>query len=147
MTQEQMIQSIYEGMQETRQSVSNLETKFELMSSEMSELKTEFADMKVEMSDIKADVSELKTDVSELKSDVSGLKNDVSDLKTQMRNVQLTLENEIRYNIRAIAEGHLDLSRKLDEALKVSHEKEMLLVRVGTLETDVRNIKTKIGIA
>lgn len=42
----------------------------------------------------------------------------------KITDIQLTLENETNRNIKLIAEGHLDLSRKLDEALKVENEKE-----------------------
>lgn len=65
------------------------------------------------------------------------LENDVTDMK-------LTLENEIRTNIQHIAEGHLDLSRNLHEALKIDNEKEMLAIRVNVLETEVRRLKDRI---
>lgn len=68
------------------------------------------------------------------------LENDVTDIK-------LTLENEIRVNIQRVAEGHLDLSRNLHEALKIDNEKEMLAIRVSVLETELRRIKTKFEIA
>lgn len=45
--------------------------------------------------------------------------NDIQKMKSQIRDLQLTLENETNRNIQLIAEGHLDLNRKLDEALKV----------------------------
>lgn len=57
----------------------------------------------------------------------------------------MTLENETNRNIKIIAEGHLDLSRKLDEALKVDTEKEMLLIRVNRLENEVRRLKERIS--
>ena len=68
------------------------------------------------------------------------LENDVTDIK-------LTLENEIRVNIQRVAEGHLDLSRNLHEALKIDNEKEMLAIRVGVLETELRRIKAHLEIA
>ena len=83
-----------------------------------------------------------------------------SDLKIQTRlsllkvkslfneaitDIQLTLENETNRNIKIIAEGHLDLSRKLDDALKVDTEKEMLLIRVNRLENEVRRLKERIS--
>ncbi len=46
--------------------------------------------------------------------------------------------------LKIIAEGHLDLSRKLDEALKVDNEKELLLIRVNTLENELCKIKERI---
>lgn len=68
------------------------------------------------------------------------LENDVTDIK-------LTLENEIRVNIRRVAEGHLDLSRNLQEAQRIDSEKEMLVIRVNVLETELYKVKRQIGMA
>lgn len=65
------------------------------------------------------------------------------DLK--IRDIQLTLENETNKNIQIIAEGHLDLSRKLDEALRIDNEKEMLMIRVNRLENELRKVKERIS--
>ena len=73
-------------------------------------------------------------------SKLDKVENDVTDIK-------LTLENEIRVNIQRVAEGHLDLSRNLHEALKIDNEKEMLAIRVSVLETELRRIKAKLEIA
>jgi hypothetical protein len=69
---------------------------------------------------------------------------EIKSLKESIKDIRLTLENETNRNIRLIAEGHLDLSRKLDEALKVENEKEMLLIRVNSLENEIRKLKAKI---
>lgn len=66
-------------------------------------------------------------------------------IKKDLKEIQLTLENETNRNIKIVAEGHLDLSRKLDESLNVENEKEMLLVRVNILESDVRRLKEKVA--
>ncbi len=63
---------------------------------------------------------------------------------SKVTEVQMTLENETNKEIRIIAEGHLDLSRKLDDALKVESEKELLLLRVTRLENELRRLKQKI---
>lgn len=70
----------------------------------------------------------------------------LAPIKTNIKDIQLTLENETNRNIALIAEGHLDLSRKLDDALKVENEKEMLLIRVNRLENEIRQIKEKINV-
>ena len=82
----------------------------------------------------------LESDTQELKQHVLSVEKDTTDIK-------LTLENEIRTNIRHIAEGHLDLSRNLHEALKIDSEKEMLAIRVNVLETELRRIKTQLETA
>lgn len=70
--------------------------------------------------------------------------NDIKKMQMQIRDLQLTLENETNRNIQLIAEGHLDLNRKLDEALKVEANKEILLLRVNSLENEVRRLKERI---
>ena len=49
-------------------------------------------------------------------------------------------------NIKVIAEGHLDLFRRLDEALQMEQEKEMMSLRVNVLENDMRIVKNVLGI-
>ena len=85
-----------------------------------------------------------KTEGQVLKS----IYDDMQEVKRQVKDLQLTLENETNRNIKLIAEGHLDLNRKLDEALKIENEKEMLLIRVNHLENEVRQLRERVeGIA
>ena len=65
-------------------------------------------------------------------------------MDAKITDIQLTLENETNRNIRIIAEGHLDLSRKLDEALRLESEKEILMLRVNRLENELRRVKELI---
>lgn len=69
---------------------------------------------------------------------------ELKKLNDKVTDIQLTLENETNKNIKIIAEGHLDLSRKLDEALKVDSEKELLLIRVNRLENELRRLKARV---
>ncbi len=126
--------------------------KLDMILAELSGVKTDVSDLKTDVSALKTDVSDLKTDVSDLKTDVSALKTDVSSIKTRLDNVEaqtqktnLILENEIRVNIQRIAEGHLDLSRNLHDAMRPSNEVEMLAIKVRMLETEIRDIKQKLA--
>ena len=47
-----------------------------------------------------------------------------------MTKMDLIMENELRVNIQRVAEGHLDLSRNLHEAMKPNNEIEMLAIKV-----------------
>lgn len=117
--------------------VSNIEE-------DVSGLKEDVSGLKEDVSGLKEDVSGLKEDVSSLKEDVSWLKEDVSGLKKKVTNIEVIIENEVRTNIKRIAEGHLDLSRKLNEVLKKDGEKELLSIRVNILETELNKIKERI---
>ena len=59
--------------------------------------------------------------------------------------MKLILENEIRMNIRRVAEGHLDLSRHIRNIMDAKEEMEGLTVRVNMLETEVREQNRKIS--
>ncbi len=100
-----------------------------------------------EMQSMKTDMQNMKTDMQSMKSDMQELKGKVSAIENKVTDIGLTLENEIRVNIQRVAEGHLDLSRNLHEALKIDNEKEMLAIRVNVLETELRRIKAKLEIA
>ena len=86
-------------------------------------------------------------DMQDMKTDMQYIKTDIRDLKSRVSSIEMTLENETNRNIRIITEGQADLSRKLDEALKVESEKELLLVRTNIMENDIRKIKDKLEIA
>ena len=68
-------------------------------------------------------------------------------LKADILDIQLTLENETNRNIKIIAEGHAILNRRLDEALKVTSEQALLLLKVNSLENEVRRIKEQLHTA
>ena len=114
---------------------------------EVGTLKEDVTTLKSDVSTLKEDVTTLKSDVSTLKSEMKEVKSDISDLKDRVSSLELTLENETNRNIRIIAEGHMDLVRKLDEALAVKSEREMIKLRVNILENDMRIVKSQVGIA
>ena len=87
------------------------------------------------------------SDMQNMKNDMQDMKTDIRDLKGRVSSIEMTLENETNRNIRIIAEGHADLCRKLDEALKVENEKELLLVRTNIMENDIRKIKDNLEFA
>ena len=110
---------------------------------DVSLLKEDVAGLKEDVSVLKEDVSVLKEDVSFLKDKVTAHDRRVDKLESRVENIELTLENETNRNIRFIAEGHLDIIRKLDEARKIEQEKEMFSIILTSLENDVRILKQK----
>ena len=79
-----------------------------------------------------------------MKSDMDTMKKDIQETKQKVTGIELHLENVIDRNIQIVAEGHLNLSRKLDNALKAENEKEMLTIKVNILEDELRKLKEKI---
>ena len=92
-----------------------LNTEIQGMNIEMKDMKTDIQGMKTEMKGMKADIWDLRFDVKNLQLDSKEVKNKVTKM-------ELTVENEIRVNIQRVAEGHLDLYRKLNECVKLSSD-------------------------
>lgn len=88
--------------------------------------------------------TELKDEINELRT---GFEKRFEIIERNMDTTRFILENEIRDNIRLVAEGHLDLYRKMEEIAKTSNEKEIMFMRLKYLESEVRVIKDKFGIA
>ena len=86
-------------------------------------------------------------DVQSLQGDMQVLKGDVQVLKERVTNIEITLENETNRNIQLIAEGHLNLDRKLDEALKELHPNTMYHLKVNHLDGEVTKMKRILNMA
>ena len=69
---------------------------------------------------------------------------ELETMKRDIREMYLTIENETNRKIKMIAEGHLDLSRKPDDASEAENEKEMLLLKVIRLESELEKLKARI---
>ena len=85
------------------------------------------------------------SEMRDMKTEMQDMKTDIKDMKQKITKIDLTIENELRVNIQRVAEGHLDLSRNLHEAMKPSSEVEMLAIKVRMLETEVRDLRQMIS--
>lgn len=76
------------------------------------------------LSPLHNEISNINNEISDMKNDISNIKNKVSTIENEVTTIKLTLENETNRNIKIVAEGHLDLSRKLNEAIKIASDIE-----------------------
>ncbi|MCX4270485.1 MAG: hypothetical protein OSJ62_17810, partial [Lachnospiraceae bacterium] len=116
------------------------DTKLQTMSAELSErFDTKLQTMSTKLSE-RFD-TKLQTMHTELSNTIE---QKLIPIKNDITNIKVHLENVIIKNIKIVAEGHLDLTRKLDEALKIENEKEILLIRMTYLEDEIREIKQRL---
>ena len=151
---------IKEELQDVKGEVLGLKEQVQGIEGEVLELKGQVQGIEGEVLELKEQVQGVQGEVRELKGQVQGVKGEVLELKERVQGVEdkarkleghvqgirLTLENETNKNINIIAEGHLNLSRKLDEALKVENEKEVLLIRINRLENGYRTLKEQVEV-
>lgn len=60
--------------------------------------------------------------LQELKKQTTDIEQRTANIENKVNKTDLIIENEIRVNIQRVAEGHLDLSRKLNECIKLSSD-------------------------
>lgn len=139
------LQAIANLFQPTKDDIQMIKNDVQVLKDDVQALKTDVQVLKDDVQGLKGDVKILQQDTRELKKDTQELKKDTRELKNRTTAIELTLENETNPGIKIVAEGHLDLNRKLDNALKIENEKEILLLRLSHLESETRIIKAQLN--
>ena len=114
---------------------------------EVKELRKDVTELQVGMKELRADVTKLQVDVAELQTGMEKLSTDVERLGRKTEKIEFIMENELRPNICKIAEGHLDLSRKLDMVRVRREEYTLMDIQISGLQLDIREIKNTLKIA
>lgn len=84
----------------------------------------QFEVMHVTMDKIQGTMDKMQGTMDKMQEEITDNKSAIKSLQRDVTDIRLTLENETNKNIMRVAEGHLDLSRKLDEALKIDMRKK-----------------------
>lgn len=62
-------------------------------------------------------------------------------IEAQITKIEMSIENELLYGINAIGDGHIDLGRKLDNAVESAAWREHVQIRLLYFESEIRRIK------
>ena len=105
--------------------------KLDLILSKLSENDKKFEETDKKLVEIGKKLTEVDKKLTETDKKITETDKKLDKLENDVTDIKLTLENEIRTSIVRVAEGHLDLSRKLSEATRIDDEKEMIAIRVS----------------
>ena len=147
MSENEKLNLILEGIGEIKDDVRGLKEDVQGLKEDVQGLKEEVQVLKEDVQGLKEEVQVLKEDVQVLKEDVQTLKEDVQSVKERVTLFEITLENETNRNIQLIAEGHMNLDRTLDEALKELHPNTMYHLKVNHLDGEVTKMKRVLNMA
>lgn len=128
------------------------------MQKDLTEVKDDVSVMKNDIFSLKTDVAGLKTDVAGLKSEMIELKNRIGCLEDRMlilekrmdkmerelHKINLHLETETDPGVQLIAESHIDLTRKLNEAIPAADKNLAYEVKVNYLIGEVRELREDV---
>lgn len=110
-------------------------------------VREEVKELRKDVTGLQVGMTELRKDVTELQTGMEKLRTDVDCLNRKTDRIECMMENELRPNICKIAEGHLDLSRKLDMVRVRRSEYTLMDIKVSGLQLDIREIRDRLKIA
>ena len=145
MTDSEKLDLLLKGMQEINTRLSSIEDRLSALEERVAVIEDRLSALEERVAVIEDRLTAVEDRLTVVENRLSVVENRLTAVEQDIRQIKLVAENELRVNIKRIAEGHLDLSRNLHEAIKPCAEMEMLTVRVGILESDVRNIKKKMA--
>ena len=80
---------------------------------------------------IESRLDNIESGLDSIESRLDSIESRVDKLENDVHVVKLILENEVSRNIQIIAEGHMDLDRKLHDAIKSGDKIEVMQVQAG----------------
>ena len=125
--------------------IGSLGCKISTLDRRMDSFETRMDSLETKMDSLDNKVVALDNKVNSLDTKTNSLESNLKEIKSHVRHTDLILKNEIRINIQRVAEGHLNLSRILHDAMHPSSEVEMLSLRLRMVESEVRQLKAKVS--
>ncbi len=144
---EQRLDRVEQRLDRVEQRLDKVEQRLDKVEQRLDLLEQRFDSLEQRVTSLEHRFDSLEQRVISLESTTAEIKGIIGHMDQRITNIELTLENEVSRNICTIAEAHLDLSRKFDQALKIKDDDELVRVRLNVLENDVRKIKQRLEIA
>lgn len=94
------------------------------MENKLDRIESNVDPLTVQVENLEAQTALLTQRVENLEAQVTSLAQETEYPNAQITGVKLTIENEIRTNISIVAEGHLDIIRKLDLNLQTAEKSD-----------------------
>lgn len=69
----------------------------------------------------------------------------LDSLERRTTNIELTLENETNHNIQLLAENHITLIDKLNQAIKVADKTLMYEVQITSLKSRLEHLEKEVA--
>ena len=132
-------------IKELQKGMNNLEMRMDRVEKRLDRLeqRMDAVEQRLDRLEQRMDAVEKRLDAVEQRLDA--VENRLDKQEEEIRYIRLFQENHLQAQIRRIAEGHLDLYRKLLDALKISGEDELIHVRVNMLESDMKRVKDRLA--
>jgi division protein CdvB (Snf7/Vps24/ESCRT-III family) len=99
-----------------------MDTRLGNMDTRLGNMDTRLGNMDTRLDNIDTRLDNIDIRLDNVDTRLDNMDTRLDSIDNRLKKVELTIENEISHNIMVIAEGHLDLNRKLDEAVHLASD-------------------------
>ena len=142
---EKRMDAIEERMDVMEKHIDGMEKHIDGMQKHIDSMEKHMNGMQKHIDGMQKRLGIVETCTRSLDTNVIDIRSKLGAVDIKVTSMQCTLENELRVNIKRVAEGHLDLARNLKEAMKPNQEVEVLSIKMRQMETDMKDMQKKIS--
>lgn len=147
MAEEKKLDELFELVKGMNNRVQNMDNKIQSMDNKIQSMDNKIQSMDSNSQSMDSKIQSMDSKIQSINDSIQNIYEILERHDNDIRDLRLTLENVTNRNISIIAENHIELNRKLNEALKRKEEEERLYMRMNIAENDIRRLKEKAGIA
>ena len=104
--------------------INSVDARLEGVDARLDEMDARFDRIDARLDEMDARFDRIDVRLDEMDARFDRIDTKIEDLELEVRAIKFIIENEISRNVKIIAEGHLDLSRKLSETIKIASDIE-----------------------
>ena len=131
--------------QEDLQAIGSLiQNSIQPLRDDMQTMKDDMQIMKDVMQIMKDDIQNMKDDIQNMKNDIRSLDERLQKVENRITRIELTLENETNHHIQLLAENHINLVDKLNEAIRVQNKSILYEVQVSALKSRIEHLEQEM---
>ncbi len=130
MTTDEKLDLILDGMQNMQSDIKEIQSDVKTLKWAVENLDQRLTSIEQRMTDIEKRVTDIEERVTHIEERVTDIEEQVADIGQRVTNIELSMENEIRFSLQLLAENHSNLIDKLNQAVKVSDKNMVLEVQM-----------------
>ena len=94
---------------------------------------------------VEARLDQVEARLDQVEASLDSVETRLDAVEDSVKDVRIYIEGPLWTAIDSVTNGHFDLYRKLDEAQKVDHEKEIMEMRIVHLENEMIKVQRTLA--
>ena len=132
---EQVNKHLEENAEKMEARFEQIEKKYEWLEKKYERIDKKFEQIDRRFEQIEESKNQIKTQLNKLETRPDCPEKEIADVRSELEQTKYIIENEIRQNIKIIAENHVDLKHRFADTLPDSQIHELYHLKVNQLES------------